>query len=464
MNRYRLIYLLAVASTLLVSCEDISDSPLLAEENEELSGGVNFTTRDLSINAFGEMGKNLTSAEEGRFVTGNSFFRNNWVTAPASVASLDGLGPVLNAISCGSCHFKDGRAAPPLSENDELNGLLFRLSSPSSSDGLDPNYGGQFQDKSIPKVNPEGKVRITYQEISGQYADGVSYSLRSPSYEFYGLNYGTMAEDVQVSPRIAQQMPGLGLLENVPESTILSFADENDLNQDGISGRPNYVYSVETGERMLGRFGWKANQGSIRLQVATAFHEDMGISSSIFSGDNFSPIQFQQYGQLPNGGDPEIEDANLIKVIDYVKTLAVPIRRDWKIDKVLKGKTIFTQLDCATCHQPSMQTGSNSEIVALNNQQIRPFTDLLIHDMGEGLADHRPDGLASGTEWRTAPLWGLGMISTVNSHTFLLHDGRARNIEEAILWHGGEAENAKQGFVNLTKVDREALLAFLNSL
>ncbi|HMQ48951.1 MAG TPA: di-heme oxidoredictase family protein [Saprospiraceae bacterium] len=450
------------------SCQ--KDNMGLAEvvAEEELSGGVNFTTFDFSENAFGVQGKKLNSTESGQFVVGNSLFRTNWVTAPASVQSLDGLGPVMNAISCGSCHFKDGRAKPPSTPDETLNGLLFRLSIPIMGENgqllPDPNYGGQFQDKSILNVLNEGLVRVSYEPITGSYEDGSSFTLRKPVYEFHDLGYGDLHADVLISPRIAPQMPGLGLLENVTEADILARADENDQDGDGISGRPNYVWDASAQQSRLGRFGWKANQPSLLQQTAGAFNGDIGITSSIFPQDHLTDIQRQLYPEVPNGGMPELSDEQLAKVTLYIQALAVPARRDFDEEEVRRGKWLFTELKCAACHVPQMQTSQQSPIESLNNQTIFPYTDLLLHDMGEGLSDGRPDFLATGNEWRTPPLWGIGLVKTVNNHTFFLHDGRASNLEEAILWHGGEAENAQKGFKKLSKSDRDALIAFLESL
>lgn len=458
------------AILLFSSCEQDENTPVVAaaENDEQYSGGANATTFDFSENAFGVQVKGLSSKQSDYFVTGNSFFRSNWVTAPASVESLDGLGPVFNAISCGSCHFKDGRAKPPGSPDELLNGLLFRLSIPGTGpygEPLgDPVYGGQLQDKAILFVKNEARVRVTYQEIAGQYADGTPYSLRKPLYEFYDLNYGDFSPGWMYSPRIAQQLPGLGLLEIVPEAVILYFSDENDANGDGISGRPNYVWDFENQQVTLGRFGWKANQPGLSQQTAGAFNGDIGITTSLFPQDHLSPAQQQQYPGIANGGSPELPDETLNKVVSYMHSLSVPARREHDDATVLRGKYLFQQLNCSGCHRPSMNTGVGGQISALHNQKIWPYTDLLLHDMGADLADNRPDYLASGSEWRTPPLWGIGMIPTVNDHSFLLHDGRARNVEEAILWHGGEAEKAREEFKKLTKEDREAILIFLNSL
>lgn len=465
----RYFLLLFLSFMAILSCKQDENQGLASvETDEQYAGGRNGTAFDFGKNAFGAQVQEMTSEERGQFVTGNSFFRANWVTAPASVQTLDGLGPIFNAISCGACHFKDGRAQPPATPDEALNGLLFRLSIPGmAANGgplPEPIYGGQWQDKAILNVQPEGRVQVSYQEIAGQYPDGSTYSLRKPIYTFLDFNYGTPAAGWMFSPRIAPQMPGLGLLEIVPEQDILAWADENDTDQDGISGRPNRVWDEASQQTLLGRFGWKANQPNLAQQTAGAFNGDIGITSNLFPNDHLSPTQLAIYPNLANGGAPEIPDDILGKVVTYCRTLAVPARRDHDDQEVLRGKFLFTELNCSGCHRPGMKTGTDGQIAALHNQQIRPYTDLLLHDLGAELADGRPDFLATGNEWRTAPLWGIGLISTVNEHTKLLHDGRARNVEEAILWHGGEAEKTRENFKKLSKSDREALIKFVNSL
>ncbi len=328
----------------------------------------------------------------------------------------------------------------------------------------DPVYGGQLQDKATEIVLNEFNVWVSYQEISGQYPDGTSYSLRQPVYAFQQLNYGPFASGLMYSPRIAPQMPGLGLLEIVPEADILSYADESDADQDGISGKANQVWDAELQQVVLGRFGWKANQPSLKQQTAGAFNGDLGITSNLFPQDHLSLVQQQQYPNVPNGGSPEIPDDILNKVVSYTRTLAVPARRNYDDGVVLRGKYLFQEIQCSSCHRPELNTGNSGEIAALHHQKIWPYTDLLLHDLGDGLADGRPDFLASGNEWRTPPLWGIGLIPTVNGHSYLLHDGRARNIEEAILWHGGEAEKSREAYKKLNSTDRAALIKFVESL
>ncbi|EMY3483247.1 c-type cytochrome [Flavobacterium psychrophilum] len=460
---------LILFSLQLVSCEGdiyediLVEQLLIADEREEYSGGQ-ATVFNQSQEAFGFFARNLTQEEQTDFGIGNSFFRQSWVSAPASTTARDGLGPFFNAVSCSSCHFKDGRGRPPAFDGELGRGLLLRLSlagnHPNGSSFSDPIYGGQLQDNAVLGQTVKGKYTITYQLISETLADGTVIQLRKPIYQINNLGYGALAGGVLVSPRIANQMIGLGLLEAVPESTVLGFIATNNSNE--ISGKANYVYDVESNSQKLGRFGWKANQPTIRQQAAGAFSGDMGITTSIFPNENAPPSV--NLNTIPNGGSPEISDDNLAKVVLYSSSLAVPARRNYTEQNVLKGKKIFQEINCTACHVPKIQTSTNYPILAFRNQTIRPYTDLLLHDMGEELSDNASDFLANGNEWRTQPLWGIGLINTVNGHTNLLHDGRARNITEAILWHGGEAQTAKLKFKQLTTIDRNNLLEFINSL
>jgi CxxC motif-containing protein (DUF1111 family) len=463
------LYILLVSLLFAAGCQrEPMEVTLQPEDNEHLSGGVNGTTFDQGENAFGQTIKGLSSGQEDQFVTGNSLFRTNWVTAPSSVQSLDGLGPIFNAISCGSCHFKDGRAKPPATPDAPLNGLLFRLSIPglSAQGGPvgDPVYGGQLQDKAILGVAPEADVRVTYASIKGQYPDGTPYELRQPVYELRQWAYGMPSANLLISPRIAPQIPGLGLLESLTESTILAWADENDADRDGISGRPNYVWDFFLNQVRIGRFGWKANQPSLLQQTAAAFNGDLGITTDVFPNHHFTAAQEAAYPPVPAGGTPELSQTSLEKTTLYVQALAVPVRDKAEQIAVLEGKALFNDIGCNKCHRPSMTTGSEHPVTALHQQTIWPYSDLLLHDMGAGLADQRPDFLATGQEWRTPPLWGIGRIKTVNGHQFLLHDGRANNPEEAILWHGGEAQQVTEAFRQLSSSDRSKLLLFLDSL
>jgi CxxC motif-containing protein (DUF1111 family) len=325
-----------------------------------------------------------------------------------------------------------------------------------------PSYGGQLQDRAVLDVPAEGAVRRLYVEEPGEYADGEPYTLRRPMNEFEDLAYGAISMDVLVSPRLAPPVFGSGLLEAIPESALLAAADPDDSDGDGVSGRPNMVTDAVTGETTLGRFGWKANVATVEEQVSAAFSGDIGITSALFPDEDCTSVQ-TECAAAPTGGDPEIPADRLEKVVFYIRTLAVPARRNLDSPDVAAGADLFTELGCAGCHQPRQETGE-SEITALADQVIFPFTDLLLHDMGPALADGRPDQEATGSEWRTPPLWGLGLTETVSGATFFLHDGRARSVEEAILWHGGEAERSADGFRSLSSEQRSRLLAFLESL
>ena len=453
--------LLAVLLLGPVACQ--RDEVDLSLVYDELLGGRT-TAFSAGGNAFELSARNLDTELRRTFEVGDSFFNQNWVTAPASTEARDGLGPTHNALSCSSCHSHDGRSKPPDHPNDPERGLLLRLSVPTEDGPMDePVYGGQLQDRSIAGVPAEGRIVISYKEIAGQYPDGTPYSLRQPTYSIEDLAFGPLHPGTQISPRVAPVTFGMGLLEAIPEERILRLADLEDGDGDGISGRPNYVWDEEKGELVLGRFGWKANQPTVKQQSAGAFLGDIGITSSLFPDENCPSAQ-DQCQRAPTGGAPEIPDSRLGKVTIYVQTLAVPAMRNTENEAVKRGARLFVQSRCSVCHTPRHQTGDSHQLEPLRNQVIFPYTDLLLHDMGEGLADHRPDGLASGTEWRTAPLWGIGLVETVNGHTMFLHDGRARGIEEAILWHGGEAEGPKDFFKGLTLEQRQELIKFLESL
>lgn len=439
---------------------------LQAEPGEALAGGAT-TVFDSGARAFTLSARNLAPEHESAFFVGNSFFNKNWVIAPSSTTARDGLGPTFNSRSCSGCHFKDGRGRPPLTNDEPMLSMLVRLSVPGEGldgDPLDePNYGGQLQGDAIPGVAVEGQVRVRWDEVAGSYADGEPYSLRRPTLEFLELAFGPLASDVLTSARVAPHMIGLGLLEALDEATILALADPDDEDGNGISGRPNYVWDPLTETEVLGRFGWKANQPGLRQQNAGAFLGDIGITSSLHGEQNCPPTQ-AECTSAQDGGAPELSEDLLDDMTTYTRLLAVPARRNVDDPEVLAGREQFHVLGCADCHVPSFRTGSLEGFPELSDQSIWPYTDLLLHDMGEGLADERPDFDANGAEWRTPPLWGIGLFEVVNDHTFYLHDGRARNLAEAVLWHGGEADSAKQAFIEADASDRAALLRFLESL
>ncbi|MDE1555459.1 MULTISPECIES: di-heme oxidoreductase family protein [Comamonas] len=453
---------------------------LFARPAADAQPGGKTTVFSNGRNAFSLPAANLSDAERTRFVVGNSFFKRNWVQAPASTTARDGLGPHFLARSCGGCHVQDGRAQPPDFHNplapQPFAGLLLRLSVPGTDahggPKHEPVYGDQFNTMGIHGVQGEGEVHMSYERIEGQYADGTPYTLEKPRYHLRNLAYGPMAADVMVSPRIAPQVIGLGLLEAIPEAEILANAQAQAASTGPIKGQPNYVWDAYAERMVLGRFGWKANVGSLAHQTAGAFLGDIGITSSRFPQQTCTPAQ-KDCLAAPNGNTKgqqgvEIEDYALDDVIFYQSTLAPAARRNAQDEGVLRGEALFHAAQCAQCHRPSYRTGTalfpRLSSPALSGQDITPYTDLLLHDMGEALADGRPDFAAHGRQWRTPPLWGIGLLPAVNDHQRLLHDGRARGVAEAILWHGGEAEAAREQFRQMPAPDRAALVQFVESL
>lgn len=435
-----------------------------AQADFRLTGG-DATIFDASREAFTQPLDNLDPRSLGRFFSGDTVFNANWVNASSTVQGRDGLGPLFNARSCSACHFKDGRGAPPTSNKDSL-GFVFRLSIPLGEKNQGPTphpiYGGQLSPYVVQEARSEAAFTVSYQEIEGTYPDGSKFRIQKPVYRFFDWNYGDPNE-FQFSPRVAPSVFGLGLLESIPEDSLLARVDESDRDSDGISGRPNWVWSASSQSKTLGRFGWKANKSSLRDQSAAAFQGDIGITSHLFPSENHTDAQ-PNLDSLPSGGEPELNPDDLDDVVFYLRTLAPPASRFEDENSFRNGLETFSMIGCAQCHTPEHRTGDVSDIRALSHQTIYPFTDLLLHDMGEGLGDDRADFDATGNEWRTPPLWGLGLIPKVNGHSRLLHDGRARSIEEAILWHSGEAESSRQAFMNLAKAKRDSLIEFIQNL
>lgn len=433
-----------------------------------LSGGPAATVEKATKTAFAQPIKNLDRKRRRVFVFGDHLFNTQWVQAPGSVTTLDGLGPIFNRNSCAGCHVRDGRGRPPLPHETRMLSKLIRLSVPGQTkEGgplPHPLYGGQLQEQGILGVAPEGHTQITWQEAPGTFADSKPFSVRDPSYKFTDLAYGPLGKEALFSPRVAPAVFGLGLLENVPEADILEQADPDDQNKDGISGRPNYVWDIAKQDKQLGRLGWKANQPNLKQQIAGAFNGDIGLTTSLLPKANCDDQQSDCLQETKFGDQPEVSDEFLDKITTYMRLLAVPARRDIDGGPEQRGEQIFYQAQCASCHTPKMMTGRASEHPEFNNQVIHPYTDLLLHDMGSGLADNRPDFEADGQEWRTPPLWGIGLVKNVNKHTFFLHDGRARNLMEAVLWHGGEAQPSKEAVLQLSETERTELIAFLQSL
>jgi CxxC motif-containing protein (DUF1111 family) len=443
-------------------CRKADPSALNNDNNFDprLSGGA-ATFFDLSSSSFGTPIPGLSAHDEFVHELGDKLFEQPFLAAPAP--KFGGLGPVFNNISCVNCHHNDGFGQPTFGQLG--SSLLMRISIPGDDGHGGPNpapgFGGQLQNRSLLGVKPEVQVNLSYGELAFTFADGENVSLRVPAYALYD-SYIPLPAGYMTSPRLGPPVFGLGLLENIPEATIISFSDPGDANNDGIKGHPNYVYNSYSGKRELGRFGMKANTSTLQVQVATAFQQDMGLTSYV------QPVKSvhgqEQMNYVPAGTATNLADTALNAVVFYIRTLAVPARRNVTDPRVKRGELLFKKLNCAGCHIPTMYTGIYPALPTLSNQRIHPYTDMLVHDLGEGLSDNRPDYQATGREWRTAPLWGIGMFEKTNGVPYYLHDGRARTLTEAIIWHGGEAQNSRDQFAALPKKERMDMIAFLQSL
>jgi CxxC motif-containing protein (DUF1111 family) len=454
-----------------------------SEPFEGLPAGAATTKKLVNRDSFSFPSGNLSFEQQQEFNLGNGFFTKLWVSSPSSTEASDGLGPLFNSRACQSCHLKDGRGHPPHGDERSAVSMFLRLSVPPKDEAerellaskranviAEPHYGTQMQDFAVQGLKAEGRMVIDYTDLPVTLGDGEVVTLRNPSYSVADLGYGPMADDVMLSPRVTPQMIGLGLLEAVPAEDILVKADPDDKDGDGISGKPNYVFDPVSGKIVLGRFGWKAGAPSIRVQSAEAFAGDIGISTPLVNKPHGDCTALQAEciaaptGEQERLGVSEAPDPILDLVTFYSQNLGVPQRRDIDDPAVLCGKAAFYGAGCVACHTPKFVTSRKAETDAHKFQLIWPYSDLLLHDMGDGLADYRPEADADGYEWRTPPLWGIGLTETISGHTFFLHDGRARNLTEAILWHGGEGQQARDAFAAMPKATRDDLIKFLESL
>jgi CxxC motif-containing protein (DUF1111 family) len=459
--------LAALAMSALVDAAAGTDPTLSADS---------FTIQRFDREAYTEPAAVLTLKQRQAFMVGRNVFHRKW----AAVVSLNGdwgLGPTFNASQCSECHVRVGRGTPPVRPDEQLLSVLVRLSIPGEDEhggpNPHPNYGDQFQNRALQgqsvdfayshePIPTEAELYVDWQEQSVTFADGERVVLRKPSLRIEKLNFGPLGPDVMTSLRIAQPLVGLGLLDAVPEETILALARRQ--KEQGLNGHVNYVWDAINRRVALGRYGWKANQPSLKQQAAAAAIGDMGLSSNLFPDQNCPPVQELCRRELP-GNVPEIVNHELDALEFWLRGLAVPARRNMQDPQVQRGERLFSEAQCALCHVPEMKTApAFPPLPQLANQTFRAYTDLLLHDMGEALADGRPDFRAGPRDWRTPALWSLGLSQTVNGSTAMLHDGRARNATEAILWHGGEAEPAREIFRNMPKSEREALLKFLESI
>ena len=406
------------------------------------------------------------------FMVGRSLFKKLWIASPSSTKASDGLGPLYNARSCFQCHINAGRGQVP-EKNQRAVSLFMRLSIPPQNQTdktrlqqhqqtviAEPRYGTQFQNFAVTGLDAEGDLQIQYNPMTVKLADGEVVVLQKPSYQLKNLQYGNLHPQTMMSPRLAPSLLGMGELAQIKAEDILQFSDPNDANKDGISGKPNRVWSQEFNKVMLGRFGYKAGVASLDEQNQRAFSGDIGLSTPLFPqswGDcttNQTSCRNAPHGNSatqPLEAPKKVTDA----VLYYVSHLDMPLSPTSNSDDFKQGKIHFIQAGCIACHRASY---------TIKQKTISPYSDLLLHNMGEGLADHRPEGEANGQEWRTAPLWGIGLTERINGHHYYLHDGRARTLQQAILWHGGEAQPARDYYTKLVKKDRQHLLKFLGAL
>jgi len=459
------------APLLLLSSAAMAAQSEYPIQDTPMTGGAGSVTQH-DHNAFSLPQGNLSITKRLDFSVGNSFFRNPWVVAPSSTDARDGLGPLFNTNSCQGCHIKDGRGHAPPSIDEPSVSLFLRLAVPADAErdaeilkrhGFVPApvYGSQLQTSAIPGMQPEANMVVEWQPVGQTLADGTVVMLRQPIYHIESPNYGPLPDNLLISPRVAPPMIGLGLLESIAETDILSREDPDDKDSDGISGRANRVWDKTSETTVLGRFGWKAAEPNILQQAMGAFAGDMGLTSKLSPQTDCTPEQ--KCETFPNGGELEVSDKIANFIAFYSASLAVPTRRDMDAPEVMQGAELFNQLNCASCHTPTYTT-AKVEREDLSDQVIWPYTDMLLHDMGPGLADGRDEFLADGNEWRTPPLWGMGLAQGVNPTAGFLHDGRARTLEEAILWHAGEAQASIDQYRLLPAIERAALLRFLNSL
>ncbi len=463
---------------------------------QEIKQGGDTGVSITSAESYSKPSSNLTALRKGDFFVGNAFFKQPWVIAPASTDSRDGLGALFNVAACQSCHIKDGRGHAPMTSSDDADSLLIRLAMPASNDEqrqqlqssmiekvAHPMYGGQLQDRGIQSVPAEARIEVQWTDKPVTFADGHIETLRAPTFTLTNPGYGAFDDELMVSPRIALPMIGLGLLDQIPDTDIKKQAVSASKDTTAISGKFNWVMDPQTGQTALGRFGWKAGQTKLVTQNQSAFNEDMGLTSNIRPIESCTPLQTACL-KATTGSDAQGDNKPAVEVSDevvkfvefYTRNLAVPNRRDADNEQVLAGKKHFYNIGCQSCHTPRYQLPkTNDDHLEQHGQVIYPYTDLLLHDMGDDLADRTIAGklpskdaqvefLANSYEWRTPALWGIGLAQTVDPQATFLHDGRARTLLEAVLWHGGEAKAQQQKVLQLDKQGRAELNAFLQSL
>ena len=422
-----------------------------ADTNWLPAGGTATISADIN-RPFLQIMPNLPSSALGGVSPGRELFITHWTPAGEGRVLFDGVGPILNANACTQCHSAEGRK-PIYRENNELSdAILFRLGDKQGQ--AHAYYGEQMQHQSIDaNIEAEGRVQYVTTAASDYVPAGVRFN-------FTPTNPNQPLGSTVMSGRISPQLVGMGLIDLIPEASIVAAADPNDRNKDGVSGRVHWV-DVD-GSQQIGRFGWKAINASLRIQNANAMSQDMGLTTSLFMEPNCTVNQPICWTAI-NGGSPEVTDSSLDAVTDFMTALAVPERRISDLQTFNKGANLFAQVGCAGCHTPKQKTGDSLRFPLLSQQTIYPYTDLLLHDMGTGLDDGVKEKNAESFEWRTPPLWGIGIVARDPEARFL-HDGRASSLTEAILWHGGEAEATKMRFKQLPIAQKETLLSFLSGI
>ncbi|WP_227680931.1 di-heme oxidoredictase family protein [Psychrobacter sp. SZ93C1] len=486
----------AVAPERIETIETLAGVPmqqLASFDPQEIKQGGDTGISISSAESYSKPSSNLTASRKGSFFIGNAFFKQPWVIAPASTDSRDGLGALFNVAACQSCHVKDGRGHAPMNADDDADSLLIRLAMPATTDEqrlqlkdsliekvVHPMYGGQLQDRGIQGVPAEARISVQWTDKPVTFADGYVETLRAPTFNLTQPGYGKLDDELMVSPRVALPMIGLGLLEQIPDEAIKNQAMKS---KGDISGKFNWVMDPQTGKNALGRFGWKAGQTKLITQNQSAFNEDMGLTSNIRPNESCMPTQTACLNattgadEQGNGKPPVEVNDDVAKFVEfYTRNLAVPNRRDADNELVLAGKKRFYDIGCQSCHTPRYQLPkTDDDRLEQHGQVIYPYTDLLIHDMGDDLADRTIAGklppkeaqvefLATSYEWRTPALWGVGLAQIVDPQATFLHDGRARTLMEAVLWHGGESEKQQKDVLKLDKQGRAELNAFLKSL
>lgn len=401
---------------------------------------------------------NIGLAELREFTQGNRLFNLRWSAAPASTPDFDGLGPTFAERSCSACHLRDGRGRTPDVDGAARALPVIKLTArrPADRRWLERSFGSELQLSAIPDAAPEAVLRVQWRAAERIEIGGRAIDLRRPTWKIESARFRGLGRRAHLDTLVAPAVFGLGLIENIPEATLLALQDPDDRDGDGISGRAN------VDARGLGRFGWKASTVALRDQVALAAHADMGLTSSIHPAENCP--ERQRDCRTLRHASPDLADRGLLALEAYLRLLAVPAPRTERSAAAVRGRGRFREFGCAACHVETLRTGTTSAHAVLNDQLIAPYSDFLLHDLGAGLADHRTERVAQPSEWRTAPLWGLGLQRTVNGHLRLLHDGRAEGFEEAILWHDGEARTSRERFRSADASARDELLHFLESL